>query len=42
MKGDTDECRGGKGQEEWDLVMTAKVLTLGDIGPTWYYSLTVR
>lgn len=32
----------GKGQEEWDPVMTAKVLTLGDIGPTWYYSLTVR
>lgn len=31
-----------KGQEEWDPVMTAKVLTLGDIGPTWYYSLTVR
>lgn len=32
----------GKGQEEWDPVMTAKVLTLGDIGPPWYYSLTVR
>lgn len=32
----------GKGQEEWDPVMTAEVLTLGDIGPTWYYSLTVR
>lgn len=31
-----------KGQEEWEPVMTAKVLTLGDIGPTWYYSLTVR
>lgn len=29
-------------QETWDSAMTAKVLTLGDIGTTWHYSLTAR
>lgn len=42
MKGDIDELRGGEEQETWDFVMTAKVLTLGDIGATWHYSLTAR
>lgn len=32
----------GTGQETWDFVMTAKVLTLGDTGETWHYPLTAR
>lgn len=35
-------CGEGPGQETWDFVMTAMVLTLGDTGATWHYTLTAR
>ena len=44
VKGDIDEYRGGEGQrqETWDFVVTAMVLTLGDTGTTWHYTLTAK
>lgn len=44
VKGDIDEYKGGEGrvQETWDFVVTAVVLTLGDTGTTWHYTLTAR
>lgn len=43
MKGDIDEYMGWAARTEtWDFAMTAEVLTLGDTGTTWHYSLTER